>query len=235
MLSQLRRQGIQIVAFIDDTLIIDDTEAECQNATDMSITEFDNKGVTVHPDKSILSPTQVIDYLGFTINSVTMQVKPSTEQCLRIATTAATVRKATRITIRQLAEIVGTLVAASPGVQYATLYVKQLEHEKDAALKRNRGNFDADTVLSRMARSHLKWWELHISTAFRSISLPKPSLTIRSDSSNYGWGAFSQGVSAGGGMELRGSQQTHQREGASRGPPGTHVLREGPPRHTCQT
>ena len=48
MLSELRKQGILIVAFIDDTLVVDESEAECQNATNASVKLFDDKGMTIH-------------------------------------------------------------------------------------------------------------------------------------------------------------------------------------------
>jgi hypothetical protein len=39
------------------------------------------------------------------------------------------------ITIREFAQIVGKLVAAEPGVEYAPIYIKSLEIEKDRKLK----------------------------------------------------------------------------------------------------
>lgn len=42
---------------------------------------------------------------------------------------------ATRITIRKFAQLIGKCVASEPGVQFAPLYYKSLETERDVALK----------------------------------------------------------------------------------------------------
>ena len=49
---------------------------------------------------------------------------------------------ASMITIREFAQLIGKLAAAEPGVEYAALYYKTLELDRDFALKTNQGNFD---------------------------------------------------------------------------------------------
>jgi hypothetical protein len=198
LLSELRKLGILIVAFIDDTLVVDESEQQCQIATNTAVAEFDAKGITVHPDKSVLTPTHIIEYLGFTINSLTMRVAPTTAKCTRIAAAAANLLSTQNASIRQLAEVIGQLIALGPGVQHATLYAKQLELDKDKSLKRQRGQYDGQAHISDMARQHLLWWQNNIHMAYNPISREHPSLTIKTDSSGYGWGAYCQGVSAGG-------------------------------------
>ena len=44
-------------------------------------------------------------------------------------------------TIRTVFEMIGLMVASFPGVMYGTLYYRQLEIVKVAALKQNQGNF----------------------------------------------------------------------------------------------
>ena len=41
-------------------------------------------GFVVHPEKSVLVPSQEIEYLGFIINSVTMTVRLTTEKKKKI-------------------------------------------------------------------------------------------------------------------------------------------------------
>jgi hypothetical protein len=52
------------------------------------------------------------------------------------------------VVIRKLAQLIGNLVASELGVNYAPLYYKVLEIEKDDALKQNYGNFEAKLKLS---------------------------------------------------------------------------------------
>jgi hypothetical protein len=98
--------------------------------------------------------------------------------------------------------MIGQLVAAEPGIQYATLYSKQLEIEKDSALKANRGDYDARMVLSPAAKNHLHWWTVNAPGANKSLRQTNPQITIQSDSSDFGWGAHVLGRSAGGAWTL---------------------------------
>ena len=59
------------------------------------------------------------------------------------------------ITIREFAQIVGKLVAAEPGVEYAPIYIKSLEIEKDRKLKESNGNFESKMIISNESVKHL--------------------------------------------------------------------------------
>ena len=94
--------------------------------------------------------------------------------------------------------MIGKFVASFPGVMHAPLYYRQLEKEKNLALKFNKGNFDASVKLSTAARKELQWWVDNIDTAFKPVSPGKPKVTITTDASPIGWGVECGGVSTGG-------------------------------------
>ena len=50
--------------------------------------------------------------------------------------------------IKEVASVVGKLVAAFPVVQYCPFHYQELEKEQIFALKVNRGNYDATITLS---------------------------------------------------------------------------------------
>jgi hypothetical protein len=62
------------------------------------------------------------------------------------------------ITIKEFAQIVGKLVAAEPGVEYAPIYIKSLEIEKDRKLKESNGNFEYKMIISNESVKILSWW-----------------------------------------------------------------------------
>lgn len=64
--------------------------------------------------------------------------------------------------IRQLAEMIGNLVAAEPGVPFAQLFIKPLEIEKDQKLKTFVGSFEAEITLLDSAKSDLRWWIVNL-------------------------------------------------------------------------
>ena len=63
-----------MLAFIDDTLLQGDTEHDCQSAMMATCQVFDSLGFTVHSIKSVLQPTQRIEFLEFWLDLVNMIV-----------------------------------------------------------------------------------------------------------------------------------------------------------------
>ena len=188
MYSALRKLGHLNVAYIDDSFLQSDTYEECvQNVSD-TLQLADDLGFTVYKQKSVVVPTQQIIFVGFLICSVTMTVRLPPEKCLNMMELCKEILAARRITIRKFAQLIGTCVSVEPGVQYAALYYKSMEIERDKALKLHKGNFDAVICISDESRQCIQWWINNVQTSFRPICLPKPNRCIESDSSGLGWG-----------------------------------------------
>lgn len=102
------------------------------------------------------------------------------------------------MTIRHLAVLVGQMVASEPGVQFAPRFYKQLEIERDHALRLNKGNFDGKVTISQKARADIQWWIDNVKSSFQLVETPEPHLVVRSDSSDFAWGGVCGNVSTGG-------------------------------------
>ena len=81
---------------------------------------------------------------------------------------------------------------------YGPLYYRQLEIEKVAALKQNKGSFDSFVNFSHKARSDLHWWIENITTTSNTVTHGNPQVTIYSDASLTGWGRVLNSTSTGG-------------------------------------
>ena len=198
LLAKLRSKGITILGYLDDTLIIADTAEECSQAVTESAVLFDRAGFTVHPEKSVLSPKQEITFLGFIISSLEMTVRLTSDKKEKIMSAAHSILSKSCLSIKQLAEFVGQLVASEPGVPQAALHYKRLEIERDAALKLNNRNYLNTMQLSPIARADVLWWRNNIEFAQRSLLTPQVDCVITSDSSSYAWGGHCEGKFAGG-------------------------------------
>lgn len=187
--STLRKLGHINVTYIDDSLLQSDTYGDCIRNIEDTITLVDRLGLTVHPEKSMLVPTQCIEFIGFLINSVDMTVRLTPHKADAIVTLCLRLLRRKEITIREFAQLIGKLVASEPGVMYAPLYYKVLEIEKDEKLKAAKGNFDSRMTLSEKSQQCLHWWVENVRTAFKPISLPNVDRIIESDSSSFGYGA----------------------------------------------
>ena len=85
---------------------------------------MDSLGLSVHPEKSVLEPTQKIVFLGFILCSVTMTVRLTSERCQDINDLCRRILSENKIEIRLFAKLIGKLVASEPGVEYTPLYFK---------------------------------------------------------------------------------------------------------------
>ena len=196
--STLRKQGFQSVGYIDDSYLQGTTKLECRNNVTATTTLFYNLGLCIHPEKSILEPSHVLEFLGFILNSEAMTVTLSPVKAANIKQDCKNLLAKEQPTIREVAAVIGKRVASCPGVHMGPLFFRQLENEKTASLKLQYSNFDAKMVLSATARSGLQWWVKNIERASKPISQGNPSYSLYTDASLLGWGAVSQDHSSGG-------------------------------------
>ena len=76
-LSVLRKQKINIGAYIDDLLLTNKTFEETSKVTRIAVSLLESLGFIIHLDllfTSVFTPTQTIEYLGFIIESRKMLV-----------------------------------------------------------------------------------------------------------------------------------------------------------------
>ena len=138
----LRELGYQSVAYLDDAYLQGTCHRQCTQNIRLSIRVLQALGYTIHPTKSILEPVQEIETLGFVVNSKTMTISLPQNKKAAIKELCQEALTYPKLTIRQVARLVGTLVATSEAVPLAPLYYKRLEREKDKALKLSRGNYE---------------------------------------------------------------------------------------------
>ena len=115
-----------MLAFIDDTLLQGDTEQDCQSVMMVTCQVFDSLGFTVHSVKSVLQPTQRIEFLEFWLDLVNMIVS-STDRKDEIRSVCVELLEMEVCSIRHTTEIIGYLVAAHPGVWVCSCLLYRME------------------------------------------------------------------------------------------------------------
>lgn len=192
--AHLRQQGHECFPYIDDTFVIADTMDGTRKSARALAKTLDELGFVIHLKKSVLTPTQKLVFLGFEINSVQMTVKPTGEKVAKFMRAVHDLKQKLRPTIRQVAGLIGLMVAYLPAVKYGGAYIKGLEIDKNLALKRQRGNFDAKMSISQEAWVDINWWVINLPLASRAIEAAHPEITIYTDASLQGWGAYTEHI-----------------------------------------
>ena len=196
--SSLRKLGHISVVYIDDTWLTSEDYNSCVNNIAETITLLDRLGFVIHPEKSILIPTQEITFLGLIFNSPNMTVKLTPERALKLKTACLENLEATTPLIRDMAQLLGLMTSSFPGIMYGALHYRVLEMEKTCALKQTKRNFDRSMTLSSEAKSDIQWWIDSISVAYNPVNHGDPHIIMTTDASLSGWGACLDGMTTGG-------------------------------------
>ena len=125
--SHMRKMGHMSSAFIDDSFLMGDRLSDARRNVMTSVTVVRSAGFVVHPEKSVFEPAQIITYLGCILNSIDMTVKITVERAIKLREVACRIRDADLVTIREVAELVGLMVASSPAVAYGPLFYRLLD------------------------------------------------------------------------------------------------------------
>ncbi|XP_018375483.1 PREDICTED: uncharacterized protein LOC108769154 [Trachymyrmex cornetzi] len=138
--------------------------------------------------KSVLDP-RTCRFLGFEIDSKSYTVCLPNDKKRRLSSLIDKFMQMRSCKIRESANLIGTLVAASPGVNYGWIYLKTLEREKILALIYNQNDYDQKMEISEQVRTDLNWWKRNIQQSVSNIRSPNFDWTIYTDASMTGWGA----------------------------------------------
>ena len=160
--SHLRQRGHISSGYIDDTFLEGDSYNLCEENVSATMQSFRGLGFWPHDLKSVTEPTQILEHLGFVLNSLTMTVSLSDEKFDKLYQLSQRILESEKVSIRLVASLIGIMASFCPGVEYGQLYYRQIEIEKTIALKIARGDFDQNMILSHdKAKNDIKWWLAH--------------------------------------------------------------------------
>lgn len=196
--AYLRSQGFLSTYFIDDCYLQGQSYQHCLQNVQETVKLFKSLGFVVHQEKSVLTPCKKIKYLGFWLDSDNMIISLTEDKKVSIVNACSELLSKSSMTIRELAKVIGMLVAAFPAVLWGPLHFRELEAVKIKALKKSKGEFEALTVLTQSAKDELMWWTQNISNSHYPLEINDPDIEMHTDASQEGYGAVCGSNQAGG-------------------------------------
>jgi len=195
--ANLRKKGHTSSPYLDDSFLVADTYQACVANVQATLEFFNKLGFVVHPDKSQLQPTHIIEHLGFVFNSTNMTIKVNKEKITKLRNCATLILRKKKLTIRQVAQLIGVMVSCFPGVEFGQLYYRRLEMHKADCLKIEKGNFEANMTLTAATRQDISWWIDNVGQG-KKVSQGTPTFDLKTDASFSGWGAVTDSSKTGG-------------------------------------
>ena len=205
--------GVTIVGYLDDTLLVERSAEKVASGGVHAVELFHALGFIISEKKSVLAPSQTIEYLGFCIDSNTMRVTLPEGKRKKLKEHIMSFLPKEQYTVQEVASLQGKLAATAPANPWALLYSKRLEQEKTVVLKQNGYRFDDTMTVSSWAKTDLQWWLSNLDHLFAPVRRAAPDFTVYTDASKLGWGYYLPAADRkGGGRWSEEEQQCHINE-----------------------
>ncbi|KAL7295988.1 hypothetical protein TKK_0010545 [Trichogramma kaykai] len=189
VVEKLRLKGFKSVVYLDDFLLLAKTEKKCAQNVEITSELLISLGFILNTKKCQLKPEKKCKFLGFIIDSEDYSIYLTNEKREKIMALLNKMHKLQKCKILDIARLIGTLIAACPGVKYGWLHTKKLEMDQYLALKSSKGKYDKIMEISPRMEDDIFWWMQNISTAKNPIRNNVYKLEIFTDASLTGWGA----------------------------------------------
>ena len=149
----------------------------------------------------MLEPTQLTDFLGFTVDSVGQELHLPADKIKKkkIRAGAWKLGDAISTVARKLSQFLGKLNATTRVVPVAPLFYRNLQAALGRALEMGDQDYSVSVQITPSMREKLQWWGDHLSQwNGKTLVMEKPSIITETDASDWSWGATSQGLRTGG-------------------------------------
>jgi hypothetical protein len=153
----LRKRGIRLVLYLDDMLIIGSSVQETTKFTQIAMDLLTSLGFTIHKVKSITTPTQIITFLGFIINSNSRQISLPSEKVKKTLILCRQMLMAKSVSLNMLAQLLGVLESHRPGIWRAPLHFRHLQAQLIRDLPKHNHQYNINTNLSNASKMELPY------------------------------------------------------------------------------
>lgn len=194
-LEPLRREGIRLIYYLDDTCVLSRTKEEMHRATERIRTHLEALGFIINYSKSNFTPSKIQEFLGFTFNTRKMKISVPHLKINNTLKRIKLAKKMNSMSCRWLAGLLGKITSMIPAIGEALLHIRYLQRDLAWTLQTARQNWETTCRLSSTSLQELDWWETHLEQKnglpIHPASPKTPAITIHVDASNTGWGISS--------------------------------------------
>ncbi|XP_048590532.1 uncharacterized protein LOC116601217 [Nematostella vectensis] len=157
VVAHLRKRDIRLIIYLDDILIMSASKELALEHSNTAASLLSNLGFVINREKSILSPTWELEFLGFLVNSKTMSMSLPRDKIRGIKRECQNMLENPRVSVRDLSCLfLGKLSASIQAVFPAPLHYQFLQKAKHFALKKSL-DYETMLTLDHAAQEELTW------------------------------------------------------------------------------
>ena len=180
----LRRQGLRLVIFLDDILLLNRSEEGARKDLKTALDLLQNLGFIINWEKSVVSPTQIMEYLGMVVDSIRMTFALPSIKVKEIKKLCERAIENRQISLRNMASILGNFTWAIPTIPFAVSHYRSMQGFYLKQSKKVKGDLNKKFIISSEAETDLKWWVDNLERMNGKAFFPeKPDIEICSDAS----------------------------------------------------
>ena len=198
VLSILRQGGMRLIVYLVDILLMAPSVEQVLQHAASTLNLLEGLGFTGNYLKSVLVPSQQMEFLGSLENSLDLSLSLPRDKIRKIQSKCQDLLNTPVTTVRELSKFLGLLSSSLQAVFPAPLHYRYLQQAKNSVL-RFRKSYEAAVHLDSECLQEVQWWKDNL-VAWNGKALFQQStdLVIETDASRQGWGAYCQGMSTGG-------------------------------------
>ena len=190
VMASLRSKGVRLVIYLDDILILNATKSQLLLELAMAKELIEGLGFIINYEKSVLTPSRSIEYLGLTIDTNSMSLALPEKRLSEFIGHCRTLLNVKETSRKKLAQLLGKLTWAEAAVPFARAHYRHLQRAYIESGDSGNSSLSKIIIIPDSAHRDLKWWHDNLARVNgRAIWLSEPDVEIFSDASLSGWGA----------------------------------------------
>ncbi len=196
----MREQGVRILNYLDDWLILAQSQDQLCEHRDWVLSHLSQLGLRVNWEKSKLSPTQRISFLGMELDSVSQTARLTQERAQSVLNCLNTFKSRTAVPLKQFQRLLGHMAATAAVTPLGLLHMRPLQHWLHGRIPRWAWQHGTHRVqVTPACRQTLTpWSDLSFLRAGVPLEQVSRHAVVYTDASTTGWGATFNGLAVSG-------------------------------------
>ncbi len=199
-LVSMREQGIRILNYLDDWLILAQSREQLCEHRDLVLSHLSQLGLQVNWEKSKLAPVQRISFLGMELDSVEQSARLTEERAQSVLNCLNTFRGRTAVPLKLFQRLLGHMAAAAAVTPLGLLHMRPLQHWLHGRVPRwawQCGTYRV-AITPECRQTFSPWSDSLFLRAGVALEQVSRHAVVFTDASATGWGATYNGQAVSG-------------------------------------
>ncbi|CAG2239794.1 unnamed protein product [Mytilus edulis] len=197
--NPITQEKAQIHSYLDDSLLKEFCPIKLRVQTDLVINCFLSLGFLISWKKSEIIPSQDFVFLGEHFLTSVGLVLPPEEKFTKLCQKIHLFLTVQSVTARQFLQLLGLLNSLADVIPLGRLHIRPLQFYLHKLWIAASQEWEALIPITQPLFPHLQWWLVRENVMRGLCLFPQvPSLTLFTDASTLGWGAYLEGLTISG-------------------------------------